>query len=86
MYLLFDSTDKHEEVWSGIRSEIKTLNGWKELFYEKIHARTGIDTDDDLPLNKLLKFPIMTIIIRCIFQECEKLCPHIHLEECSYEL
>ena len=31
-YLILDLTDKYEEVWSGIRSEIKTLNGGKELF------------------------------------------------------
>ena len=35
-YLIIDSTDKCEEVLSGIRSEIKTLNGRKELFYKKI--------------------------------------------------
>ena len=34
-YLIIDSTEKYEEVFSGIRSEIKTLNGGKELFYEK---------------------------------------------------
>ena len=26
-YLILDSTDKYRVVWSGIRSEIKTLNG-----------------------------------------------------------
>ena len=26
-YLILDSTDKYEEVWSRIRSEIKTING-----------------------------------------------------------
>ena len=31
-YLILDSTDKFEEVWCGIRSEIKTLNSGKELF------------------------------------------------------
>ena len=31
-YLIIDSTQKCEEVWSGIRSEIKTLNGGKECF------------------------------------------------------
>ena len=51
-YLILDSTDKHEEVLSRIRSEIKTLNGGKELFYKKNYARIGIKTDDDLPLNK----------------------------------
>ena len=25
-YLILDSTDKYEEVWSGITSEIKTIN------------------------------------------------------------
>ena len=35
-YLILDLTDKYEEVLSGIRSEIKTLNGGKELFYKKI--------------------------------------------------
>ena len=34
-YLILDSTEKYEEVWSRIRSEIKTLNSGKELFYEK---------------------------------------------------
>ena len=71
---------------SGIRSEIETLNGGKELFYEENHARIGINTNDDLPLNKQLKFPTQTIIIRCVLQEGKKLYPQIHLNECLYEL
>ena len=52
-YLIIDSTDKYEEVFSGIRPEIKTLNGGKELFYgEKKYARIEVDIDDDLSLNK----------------------------------
>ena len=50
-YLVLDSTDKYKEVWSGIRSKIKTLNSEKELFYEKNYARIGVNIDDDLPLN-----------------------------------
>ena len=50
-FSILDSTDKYEEVWSGIISEIKRLNGWKDLFYEIDYARIGINTDDDLPLN-----------------------------------
>ena len=85
-YLVIDLTEKYEEVFSGIRSEIKTLNGGKELFYEKNYARIGINTDDDLPLNKSLKFPTLTIIIRCVFQEGKKLYPQVYLDECLYEL
>ena len=85
-YLILDSTDKYKEVFSGIISEIKTINDGKELFYEKNYAKIGVNTDDDLPLNKPLKFPTLTIIIRCVFQEGEKLCPQVSLDECLYEL
>ena len=84
-YLIFDSTDKFKEVWSGIRSGIKTINSGKELFYEENYARIGINTDDDLPLNKSLKFPTLTIIIRYVFQKDEKLYPQIYLDECLDE-
>ena len=67
--LIIDSTEKYEEAFSGITSEIKTLNGGKKLFYEKNYARVGVNTDNNLPLNKQLKFPALTIIIRCVLQE-----------------
>ena len=85
-YLILDSTEGYEEVFSGIISEIKTLNRGKELFYEKNYARIGINTDDDLPLNKQLKFPTLTIIIRCVLQKGEKLYPQIYLDKCLYEI
>ena len=74
-YLIIDSTQKYEEVFSGIKSKIKTLNGGKELLYEKNYAWIRINTEDDLPLNKPLKFPMLIIIIRCVFRKNEKLYP-----------
>ena len=68
-YLIIDSTEKYEEVSSEIISEIITLNGGKELFYEKNYARIGVNIDNDIPLNKLLKFQTVTIIIRCVLQK-----------------
>ena len=85
-YLILHSTEKYEEVFSGIKSEIEIINGGKELFYEKNYAGSGVNTDYDLPLNKSLKFPTLTIIIRCVFQEGEKLYPEIYLDEYLYEL
>ena len=85
-YLIIDSTEKYKEVFSGIRSEIKALNDGKELFDEKNYARIGVNTDDDLPLNKSLKFPTLTVIIRCVFQEGEKLYLQVYLDKCLYEL
>ena len=85
-YLILDSTEKYEEVFSGIKKEIETINGRKKLIYEKNYARIGVNTDDDVPLNKPLKFSTLTIIIRCVFQEGEKLYPQIYLDECLHQL
>ena len=44
------------------------------------------DSDDDLPLNKLLKFHVMTIIIRSVFEEDGKLYPQLFLDDTLYEI
>ena len=85
-YLILDFTEKYEEVFSGIKLEIETINGGKELFYEKKYARVGVDIDDNISLNKQLKFPLLTIIIRCIFQKGKKLFPQVYLDGCLYQL
>ena len=58
----------------------------KNCFMKKNYARIGINIDDDLPLSKPLKFSTLTIIIRYVFQDGEKLYPQIYLDECLYEL
>ena len=84
-YLIIDSIEKYKDVLSVITSEIKTINGGKELYYGKKYARIVVNTDDDLPLNKPLKFPTLAIIIRCVFQKGKKLRPQIYLDECFYD-
>ena len=64
----------------------RTINSGEEMYYEKRHVKIGVNTDEDIPLNKPIKFPSLTIIIRCIFQNGKKLYPQIYLDECLYEL
>ena len=85
-YLILDTIDKYEEVFSGIKSEIETINGGEKMYYEKHYAKPGVNTDDNIPLNKKLRFPLLTIIIRCIFQNGNKLQPQVYLDKCLYEL
>ena len=85
-YLILAPIEKYEEVFSGIKSEIKTITGGKEFFYEKKYERIGVNSDDNIPLNKKLKFLTLIIIIRCIFQEGKKLYAQVYLDECLYEL
>ena len=72
-YLIFDSTDenkellkKYNDVWNGIKNKIKEVSSG-ECDYEKDYTKIKFNSDDDLPLNKPLKFHMMTIIIRSVF-------------------
>ena len=77
---------KYKYVWNGIKNEIKAINGGKENYYEKDFMKIKFDSDDDLPLNKLLKFHSMTIIIRSVFEEGGKLYPQIFLDDTFFQL
>ena len=41
-YLIIDSTDKYEEVLSGIRLEIKTIYGGKELLDKNLMLKVEL--------------------------------------------
>ena len=91
-YLIFDATDENKEllkiyagVWNGIKNKINAINS-SECNYEKDYMKIKFNSDDDLPLNKPLKFHMMTIIIRSVFEEDGKLYPQVFLDDTLYEL
>ena len=63
-YVIFDSTEKYEEVFSEIKSEIETINGGEKMYYEKKYDKIAVNTDDDIPFNKKIRFSSLIIIIR----------------------
>ena len=92
-YLILDSENennevlkKYNEIWDGIKNEIEIINGGKTNEYDKDLMKIKFNSDDNLPLNKILKLYNMTIVIRSIFEEDGKLDPHVYLDECLYEL
>ena len=80
-YLIFDSTDENKEllkkcndVWNGIKNKIEEVSS-DECDYEKDYMKIKFNCDDDLPLNKLLKFHSMTVTIRSVFEGDGELYP-----------
>ena len=47
--------------------------------------KTKFNSDDNLPLNEILKVHYMTIVVRSVFQEDNKYYPQVSLDECFYE-
>ena len=76
---------KYNDIFNGIRNKIKKVNG-DECDYEKDYMRIKFNSDDDLPLNKALKFHNSTITIRSVFEEGGSLYPQVFLDDTLYEL
>ena len=90
--LIFDSVDekkkllkKCNDVWNGIRNKIKEVSD-SECDCEKDYMKIKFNSDDNLPLNKPLKFRLMTITIRFVFEEDGKLYLQLFLHDTLYEL
>ena len=91
-YLIFDSTnennkllEKHNDVWNEIKNKIEEVRS-VECDYEKDYMKIKFYSDDDLPLNKPLKFHNMTITIKSVFEEDGKLYLQVFLDDTLYEL
>ena len=91
-HLIFDSTDdnkellkKYKDVWDGITDKIKKLSSAK-CDYEKDYMKIKFNSDDDLPLNKPLKFHNMTITNGSVFEEDGTFYLQVFLDDTLYEL
>ena len=91
-YLNIALTDSNEDVliryakvWEGIKDQIKKINNGSVCEYGRDYMKIKFNSDDSLPLNKILKFHVLTIIIRNIFEKDGKYYPQIFLDECLYD-
>ena len=92
-YLTFPFTDKNQEVlekctklWDEIKYHIQTINADKSGECDKYYMKIKFNSDDDLPLNKILKLRVLAIIARSVFEEEGKYYPQVFLDECLYEV
>ena len=72
-YLIFTSTDEikgvlknYPELWNKSKQLIKKLND-KSGKYKKDFIKIKLNSDDNLPLNKILKLHNLTIVVRSVF-------------------
>ena len=75
---------KYAQVFSGIKHHIKKIDDGEANFnsdYDEIKFLS----DDSLPLNKLIYFPTVTVVIRCVFKQNGVFYPQVYLDDCLYQ-
>ena len=76
-----------QEVFDGIKEIIKKINDYSQpIKYDDSYMKFKFSTYDNIPLNKTILFPPITIIIRSVTQKDGKYYPQLFRDECLYEV
>ena len=82
-----DIMQKHQEVFDEIKEIIKKVNYYSQpVKYDDNSLKIKFNTDDNIPLNKIIYVPTITIIIRSGTQKDGKYYPQLFLDEYLYEV
>ena len=76
---------KYEELWSKLRDLIRSITKNSDDYDEK-YMKIKFNSDDELPLNKMIEIPNMTIVVRADFHQSNKYYPQVVLDECLCKL
>ena len=62
-----DIMQKYQEVFDVIKEIIKKINDYSQpIKYDDNYMKIKFNTDDNIPLNKIIYFPTITIIIKSV--------------------
>ena len=91
-YLVFNYVDENKELFKKwnvvlnvIKYKIQKVRD-SEFDYKKDYMEIKFNSDDNVSLNKPLKFHLMTTTIRCVFEKDRNLYPQFYLDYSLYEL
>ena len=80
-----EKNKKYEELWIKIRDLMRSITKNSDDYYEK-YMKIKFNSDNEVPLNKTIEFPKMTIVFIAVFHENNKYYPQVFYDECLYKL
>ena len=73
------------QVSDSIKYHIKKISNEEVNFHDDFNKIKFI-SDDSLKLNKLIYFPTLTVLIRCIFKKGNLFYPQVYSDDALYQL
>ena len=71
-----NETKKYKELWFKIKDLIKSVTKNSDD-YDENFMKIKFNSDDQLPLNKMIEIPIIKIVVRAVFHENNKYYPQV---------
>ena len=87
--MLVPSNESKEKIKKSEELQIKTIDLIRSItknsdYYDKKYMKIKFNSDDKMPLNKMVEIPRMIIV--AIFLEKSKYYPQVFWDECLYKL
>ena len=67
-------------MFSGIKHHVKNINNI-DCEYDEDYKKIKFLTDESILLDKMIYFPTVTVIIRCVFGKSGKYYPQVYLDD-----
>ena len=83
-WFLLMKTKTYAELRDKIKNLIRSITNASGDYDERC-MKIRFNSDDNLPLNKILKLYNLTTIVISVFQEDDKYYPQVFFDECLYE-
>ena len=82
-----DAIQKYQEVFDILKEIIKKINDYSQpIKYDINYMKIKFNTDDNIPLKKIIYPPTITITIRSVTKKDDKYYPLVFLDECLYQV
>ena len=79
--------DKYLTIKKFLIEIIKKVNDYSQpIKYDDNYMKVKCNTDDNIPLNKIIYLPTITMTIRSITKKDNKYYPQLFLDDCLYQV
>ena len=81
-----EKIQKYEKLWIKIKDLIRSMTkNYNDYDYDEKYRKIKFDLDNELPQNKTIEIPIITIVVRAPLFENNKYYAQVFLDECLYK-
>ena len=84
-FLDLDVLTKWNQIFNGIKYHINKLSN-EEVNFNSNYDKIKFVSNDSLPLGKLIYFPTLPVVFRCVFKQGDVFYPQIYLDNTLYQL
>ena len=79
---------KYDQVFSGIKHHIRKIDDYEVVYNTVVYNNDKIKflSEDSIPLNKLIYFPTLAVVIRGAFKQNGVFYPQVYLDDCLYQI